>query len=280
MIILSATTDKLVLVMENTAETFELPVVASWRNITTTTFAPNKSVVPTNGSTQIDVVVAPASNNQRLIDYISVFNRDTKNHTVTISYSLNGVLFQLFKATIAIGEKIEYTSEGGFKVLTNGGGIKQGVGNVPTSSTLNTVVLSADVAITDAIANVIKDVTGLSFPVNAGKTYYFKAFIEYESSATTNGSRWAVTGPTLTRLAIESKYSLAATTQTINQGVSGYDLPAAANATSLLVGNTASIEGFITCSANGVVQIRAAQEVAAATITAKAGSVLQWQEVL
>jgi hypothetical protein len=65
---------------------------------------------------------------------------------------------------------------------------------------------------------------------------------------------------------------------------SAYDLPAAANATSLigtaLAGNLARIDGFITPSADGTVVARFASEISGSAITARAGTLLQWVRTL
>jgi hypothetical protein len=124
------------------------------------------------------------------------------------------------------------------------------------------------------------DVTGLSFAVTAGQTYWFEFVIDYTAAATTTGSRWSINGPAATRLAYTSEYALTATTKTLNNAVA-YDTPSGANATSpLIAGNIATIWGFITPSANGTVVARFASEVSSSAITAKAGSICRWIRVV
>lgn len=138
------------------------------------------------------------------------------------------------------------------------------------------VVLASPVAINStAFANV----TGLSFAVSANQTYHFHAVIFYTSASANTGSRWSLTGPTFSQLAYTSRYTLTATTQTLNF-LAAYDAPAAANASSLTAGNIAIIEGFVRPSANGTVQIRSATETANSTITALAGSFLKYDQVV
>lgn len=140
----------------------------------------------------------------------------------------------------------------------------------------NKVVLSGDVPNSNAVANTIADVTGLSFSVTAGVTYHFKFIIWYTAAATTTGSRWSINGPSTTNLAYTSIYSLTATNQTVNHAVA-YNTPATSNATSAnTTGNIAIIEGVITPSANGSVIARFASEVANSAITAKAGSMVEY----
>ena len=142
------------------------------------------------------------------------------------------------------------------------------------STAENVVTLGSDV-IDNTGANTITDVTGLSFPVTSGVTYHFSALINYTAALTTTGSIWTINGPAATTISYTAKNTLTATTETTNFATA-YDTPATANATSLTAGNIATIEGIVTPSANGTLQIRFATEVAGSAITAKAGSTLTW----
>jgi len=282
MIILNTTTDKLQVLLGGAVTTNQLNCLANYRDITTTAYTPGRTLINTNGATPVDVVGSPSASTQRVVDFISVFNADTANAEVTVRFNDNGTTYILFKTTLSTNEKLEYSEGTGFRVFANSGAVKTTVnqGNNATASTLSTVVLGNDVVNDNASANTIADVTGLSFPVVSGNTYYFRFSIFYESAASTTGSRWSVNGPTTDLLSFRSTYSLAATTQTqINSDT--YDLPAASNATSISgQGNTAIIEGFIKPSANGTVIARFASEISGSAITAKAGSLVNYQQVL
>ncbi len=139
------------------------------------------------------------------------------------------------------------------------------------------VILAADVA--NSAVDTIASVTGLAFPVVAGIRYKFKAVIIYTAAATTTGSRWSITGPAITDLAYDSQYPLDATSQTVNRALAAYDLPAAANVSSLAANNRAEIEGVVCCSVSGNITVRFAAEVASA-ITAKANRSYIEYEVL
>lgn len=162
-------------------------------------------------------------------------------------------------------------------------GVWQGDEDLPdgaVASLLRPSVLSitSNVVNNNATANTMADVTGLQFPVTAGKNYGFKFVIPYTAAATTTGSRWSITGPASpTALSARSTYPLTATTETTNY-LSSYDLPAAANASSLTAGNVAIIEGHIKPSASGDVKARFASEVSGSAITALAGAhVMFWE---
>lgn len=149
-----------------------------------------------------------------------------------------------------------------------------------TSGTVKRTFLANDVANAEAVANTLTDVTGLSFPVISGNTYRFKFFVVYTSAATTTGSRWVLNGAATTFLNFTSQYTLTATSITNNAGVSAYNSPSAASASSLTSGNIAILEGIIKPSANGTVQLRFASEVTVSAITAKAGqSYVEYQQI-
>lgn len=142
------------------------------------------------------------------------------------------------------------------------------------------VKLASDVANANAVANTLADCGALQFAASANTTYKFYSFIVYTAAATTTGSRWVLDGPAGATLALTSRYTLTATSQTVNI-VAGYNLPAASNATSLLTGNVAILEGTISIGGTpGTVKIRFASEVAASAITAKAGlSYLEYRAI-
>jgi hypothetical protein len=134
------------------------------------------------------------------------------------------------------------------------------------------VVLPANVTNNNGTANTIADVTGLSFPVKAGVKYYFRFQIFYTAAATTTGSRWSINGPGITTLHYRSDYTLTTVSRTPNESLTGYNLPAASNATSGTTGsNDAVIEGIIQPSADGTLIARFASEVASSAIVALAG---------
>lgn len=157
--------------------------------------------------------------------------------------------------------------------------VQESVG-LPVSTSITVVVLGSDVTNNNASANTIADVTGLSFAVTSGNTYWFEFVIPYTAAATTTGSRWSINGPgSPTLLHYRSEYTLTATSVTVNCATA-YDIPAASNATSLTAGNIATIWGVIKPSSNGTVIARFASEVSSSAIVAKAGATLRYMQVL
>lgn len=171
------------------------------------------------------------------------------------------------------------------RVLTAGTGISvtdAGAGSTVTIAATGPaiVVLAADVTNNNAVANTLADVTGMNFAVTSGQTYWFRFTIDFTSAATTTGARFTVNGPTATRLAYRMSQSFAATSQTQTNQVA-YQMPAACSASvPFTTGNIAIIEGFVTPSANGTIQLQFASEVSSSAIVAKAGSVLEWRRTL
>lgn len=146
-----------------------------------------------------------------------------------------------------------------------------------TAPDATTVSLASQVVNTNATANTIANITGLSFPVTAGLRYKFYFFIMYNSVAVGTGARFSISGPAApTLLSYYSRYTLTAVSETVNYA-NAYDMPAAANASALTTGNIAFIEGMITPSATGVVIARFASEVASSAITVLAGSYVNYQ---
>lgn len=282
MLILPSTTDSLDVVLGSAHTTTAHKIVACYRDIASGVFAPKRNVVNSNGTTQVQAVAPPAASTSRVIDFVSIYNADTVAKTVTVSLNDNGTRYTLLSVTLGVGERIEYQEGQGWRVFTSTGSIKQTTlqGTNPTTSGFQVGILAADVTNNNATANTIADVTGLSFAVLSGRYYWFRFVIDYTAAAGTTGSRWSITGPTTTRLAYRSSYSLTTTTETVNSGLNAYDLPAAANATSpSTAGNIAVIEGYIQPSADGTVIARFASEISSSAIVAKRGSIVEYMDV-
>lgn len=127
------------------------------------------------------------------------------------------------------------------------------------------------------------DVTGYSFAVVSGVKYYFRFRIPYTSSISTEGSRWAINGPSTTYLQYDVSFNLTAAARAFHLSNNDYDEPATASGTT----NTATggdnvcwIEGVIVPSADGTVIARfAAENGGAQSITAKRNGYNGWIEV-
>lgn len=280
MIILNST-DTLQAALAGAVTTNQLHCFTSYRDITSATHLPNREMILTNGASNVTLVTAPASDHQKLVDFISVYNTDTVNQVVTVKIFNGSATFILWSGIVGVGEKVEYNDGVGFQVFTINGSVKQsqvlGTNNA-TVNALTTVYMTSNVVNNNATLNTLQDVTGLAFAVTAGNTYWFEATIPYTSAATATGSRWTINGPAASLIYYNSEYSLTATTQTVNYA-SAYQIPAASNATSLAAGNVAYISGIVRPTANGTIQVQFASEIANSAITALAGAFLRYQQI-
>lgn len=277
MLVLNRITDKIQVVLGGAITTNQLQCTASYRDLLyANDEVPGRTLVNTNGATDVDLVGSPSAGTERAIDFLSVYNKDTVTQTVTLKVDANGTEYILIKAILAAGEQLQYSKEGGFQVISSNGGIKSSA-VAGSNSAVDCVILGADVE--NEADDTLADVTGLSFPVVNGETYWFEFVIPYTAAATTTGSRWTINTPNTTLLNYRSVYALTETTETINHE-SVKEKPDAANASSLAAGNVAIIQGIITPSADGTVIARFASEVAASAITAKAGAILRWMRII
>lgn len=143
------------------------------------------------------------------------------------------------------------------------------------------ILTGSNIVNSNPIANTLQDVIGLQFPVLANTTYWFRFFIVYNSVIATTGSRWTINGPAFTFLNYSSEYTLAATTKTFNNGLQAYNLPAASNASSLLLGNIAIIEGIVRPLVDGNIVARFASEILNSAVTAMADkSFVQYKQLV
>jgi len=159
---------------------------------------------------------------------------------------------------------------------TTGQVLKSNGAAAPTWATAETVVVLGSDVTSSSTANLITDLSGLSFSVTAGATYRFKAMIIFNSTASNAGTRFSINGPASpTLLAYTSQVPNGTNSSVITYG-NAYDLPTSTSGNSAYTtSNIAIIEGIINPSADGTVIVRFAGE-NSSSCTAKAGSTLTW----
>lgn len=116
MIVLSATTDNVQVVLGGTVTTNQLRCVSSWRDITTTAYTAGRTVTNTNDTTDVNAVEAPGASTQRVVDLINVYNSDTVSAVVTVKFDANGTEYVLWSGTLAVGQTLTYTDDAGWSV--------------------------------------------------------------------------------------------------------------------------------------------------------------------
>lgn len=281
MILLTSTSDKLQVITSSGAD---IDVHATYVDLSGTTVTPSRTNTLITTATTTDIVGSPASSTQRTIKSLFLRNVDaTTSNDVTIQHTDGTNVVEFLKFTLLAGYVLHYNEGDGFKLFDSFGRSlhnESNNGSGAAVNALNLVVLASDVTNNNATANTIADVTGLSFSATSGEKYWFRATCQYTAAATTTGSRWAMNGPSGT-WRYKSEYSLTTTTNTVNEGITAADSPAASSASSAATtSNIAVIEGFFEASANGTVIVRFASEVSSSAIVAKAGSILQWVRVI
>lgn len=288
MILLTPTSDIIRLVTSSAAN---LDIAAFYADINGSTVTPGNQLTTIGSITTTTIVGAPSADTRRTIRHLSIRNRHASTiNTVTIEIFNGTTSFELRKVSLAAGEELYYDEAAGW-IYVNAQGlpkVAQALGSSSVAvSELNVAVLAADVVNNNAVANTIADVTGLSFAVTAGETYWFKFAIWHTAAATSTGSRWTINGPAFTRLGAVSKVTLGVANSSgtdvfTETPIIAYDNPTTSNASSATVagGNFITIEGVILPSASGSVIARFASEISSSAITALAGSHVQWMRVL
>lgn len=278
MIILTQSTDKINVKLNNAVVANQLMCYTSFRQSDATTFTPSRSAVLTNNTTPV-AMLSGVDGYNRGIDFMSIYNADTVAASATIVANISSADYTLWRGVLNAGERLEYNSTGFYvKDAFGATGITYAYGyNLSTTNNFNLSVLANNVSNT---ATALADVAGLGFPVVANKLYWFRFVIRYTAAAGTTGSRWTINGPATEYLVYSSEYSLAATTLTTNAYLISYDLPAAANtSTTNLNGARAIIEGLIVPTADGTVIARVGSEVLGSAVTAISGSFVEWEEI-
>lgn len=136
-------------------------------------------------------------------------------------------------------------------------------------------VLAGDQAATSVTTNV--NVTGLNFPVMAGKRYWFEFVVLYRAAATTTGLRMSVTVPTFTKFGATADLRVSTSADgtanvfsgmitTSGDQVIGTGTPATG------ADFIAECRGLLVPSANGDLQLVYASEVSGSTVTIAQGS--------
>jgi hypothetical protein len=131
---------------------------------------------------------------------------------------------------------------------------------------------SGSVVNNNGTANTLADVTGLLIALASGKTYRFKVSVWFTSAASTTGSRWTINGPTNSMLNYYSQVDTAVSGLTFFTGIQGYNSASITpSASSTTTSNRAVIEGIITTTASGNLQVRFSSEISSSAITALYG---------
>ena len=121
MIILDATTKTLELLLGATEQSSVLSFVATYVDLTTSTFTSIEQDGQSNGTNAVTCVSAPAALTQRQVKFLSIYNGDSTPATVIIRLNNNGTPRILCAFTIGVGSTLQYADGEGFRVLDASG---------------------------------------------------------------------------------------------------------------------------------------------------------------
>lgn len=223
----------------------------------TTTYQTNASAYHTAGYYDIYF------NNQATNNHWDVWNGSDYDHVFSFE--------QVLAASESLAGKIEIATQAETDAGTDDERAITAL-KLNTWNKLKAVVITSNVATTSTS---LSDVTGLQFPVSENRHYYFRFVVSFSSSATTNGSQWAINGPALTTLNYYQIFPVTTATMSYQPTLSAYDTSTPSGNTGSTTANILIMEGVIVCSASGNVVARLATE-SGGTITALAFSHVQF----
>lgn len=121
--LLDATTDALEIILDKSVTT-ELNFVTYYNNYTSTSVTPSASYGTTNGTSSVNLVPSPQSNQQHQLKYSAINNVGTQDVGTKIRFNNNGSYRNLLYVYLRASESIQYTEENGWRVYDLYGGEK------------------------------------------------------------------------------------------------------------------------------------------------------------
>lgn len=104
-------TDTLQIVLGAAKTANDMDIAVSYRDITSTTFSHERMLTNSNGLTDVNILTAPASSHQYIIDTISIYNKDTVLHNVTIKYDVSATEKIIYKGDVTAGGLLYYNND-------------------------------------------------------------------------------------------------------------------------------------------------------------------------
>lgn len=121
MLILDATTKTIEVDLAGAVTTTELPIVAVFVDVTTTTYTPGSSDAITTGATAVTAVAAPGAATQRQVKLLTIYNADAVAAVVTVQLNNNTTIRPIVIITLAVGSTLVYTDGEGWRVINAAG---------------------------------------------------------------------------------------------------------------------------------------------------------------
>jgi hypothetical protein len=115
---LSATNQKIQVVLSGAVTANQLLCIASYQDITSTgmTIPQESNQSLTNNTTAVDLVDSPSASTNRQVVHITIYNADTASATVTVQKDVAGTDYVIIKQTLQAGSVMEWSREAGWKI--------------------------------------------------------------------------------------------------------------------------------------------------------------------
>ena len=116
---LSATTEKIQVVLSGAITTNQLQCVASYQDVTSAgmTLPMLSNQANTNSTTDVDLVGVPGASTTRQIVHINIYNADSVAATVIVKKDISGTEYILTKALVQSGDTLQWSRESGWTIL-------------------------------------------------------------------------------------------------------------------------------------------------------------------
>jgi hypothetical protein len=149
--------------------------------------------------------------------------------------------------------------------------ILSGLGDgAPATETIKVVRLPTDQTNNNATPNTLQDVTGLQFPVVAGRGYNFEFYIVFKTEENTTGSKWCINGPSASDIVYDTEIQINGNAKSLDLNNPGYNLGNGSSNSSTYLINIATIRGSLIANASGNVTARFSSKVSGRPVIAKA----------
>lgn len=256
-----------------------LDVLAVYMDNNAGTITPDRVGTAITTATTTTVVGSPAAGVLRNVKFLNVRNKHaTLSCDVTMTYSLNGTVYELFKATLRAGEHLYFNEDVGWIYVPNNGNAAQRMAALTADQSNSTVTLT--------------EVTNLSLTTGLG-IFAFKYLIVYQNGATTTGVRFSVNHSGTVSFLVANVHHVDATATAATAAASQVVTGAVGQVYSVFPGRSKSttgwgttisvdsantdmlavIEGLMGVTADGDIELWHGSEVAAIS-TVRAGSSL------
>lgn len=262
----TGTSDKLEMVTAGSS--ISLDVHVSWVDKGASAQTPGRTNSAISSATTTTICGSVASGEFRNVKTINARNKHaTGSVDVTVQFDIGGTDYELYKVTLAPNDVLQYI---------------EGVGWFVIKPLLLNAYRACSADVVNATTS-FADITDLTVPLLANKTYCFEAQLTHVNNASTTGSRFGYNigaAPTDARISTIDTVTTSVTASAHSAGsVTARDTAITAQTTGSTSDRLANIVGFIIPSADGTFAMRCASEVAvAAGITVRKGSWLHiWE---